>query len=56
MVTLLWVSLPWATFGVLADGRWIVAAAPIAKWAIGKSTERVYDHYLRKGAEIRVVP
>lgn len=50
----IWVSLPWATFGVaVADGR-VVDAAPIARWAIGKPEAQVAAYFRRKGA--RIVP
>ena len=45
-----WVSLPYATFGIeVRDGR-VVDAAPIARWAIGKSEQYVANYYRRKGA------
>jgi len=55
MVTLHWVSLPYATFRILTDELQVVAAAPIARWTIGKKKQYVYDYFLRKGAEFRVV-
>ena len=46
----MWVSLPYATFGIAAlDGR-VVDAAPIARWAIGKPAPDVYAYYARKDA------
>lgn len=52
-----WVSLPWATFGLAVhDGR-IVDAAPIARWSIGKHERDVADYYRRRGATfVRLSP
>lgn len=61
----MWVSLPYATFGVGTVGHpaeggdplwndWRVAeAAPIARWSVGKWAPDVVEYYRRKGAEIR---
>lgn len=46
----IWVSLPYATFGILASGGRVIDAAPIARWAIGKDESYVADYYRRKGA------
>lgn len=52
----LWVSLPWATFGIAAhDGR-VVDAAPIARWAIGKPADQVAAYYRRRGARLVRLP
>lgn len=45
-----WVSLPYATFGLRVENGQVVAAAPIARWTIGKSERYVADYYRRKGA------
>ena len=55
-----WVSLPHATFGIevepLRDGQHrVVAAAPIARWAIGRDARLVVDYYRRKGAELKLI-
>jgi hypothetical protein len=34
----------------------VVAAAPIAAWAVGRSERRVAGHYRAKGAGFREVP
>lgn len=48
-----WVSLPYATFGLrVADGR-VVEAPPIARWAVGKTEQGVADYYRSKGAQFR---
>lgn len=50
------ISMPYATFAVaFADGV-IVAAAPIAQWAVGKDVSTVKDYYQRKGAVFAHVP
>lgn len=45
-----WVSLPYATFGVAVQAGTVVAAAPIARWAIGKDESYVAAYFRRKGA------
>ena len=45
-----WVSLPWATFGLRVEGGRVVEAAPIARWTVGKREAEVADHYRRRGA------
>ena len=54
-MTLHWVSLPYATFGIITDAGRVVDAAPIARWTIGKPDRYVYSYYLRKGADLQVV-
>lgn len=49
-----WVSLPYATYGVEHDGERVVDAAPIAAWMIGRPVGGVAAWLDRKGA--RVVP
>lgn len=48
-----WINLPYATFGIEGRLGKVVRAAPIAKWAIGKSMSSVLNYYAGKGAEIR---
>ena len=45
-----WVSLPWATFGIAVNDGVVVDAAPIARWTVGKPERVVADYYRRKGA------
>lgn len=46
-----WVSLPYATFGLGIRQGVVVEAAPIARrYALGKPERQVADHYRRKGA------
>jgi len=52
--TLWWISGPRWTFAVVEiDGK-VVEAAPISKWAVGKSIDDVIKWWKRKGAD-RVV-
>lgn len=45
-----WVSLPWATFGLaVRDGR-VVDAAPIARWCIGRPEHEVATYWRGRGA------
>lgn len=48
-----WVSLPHATFGIAVSGG-VVVAAPISRWAVGKSERVVADHFRRRGAQFVV--
>lgn len=46
----IWVSLPFATFGLaVLDGK-VVDAAPIARWCIGKDEQYVADYWRKRGA------
>ena len=47
----IWVSLPWATFGIAVEGGRVVDAAPIARWAIGRDEREIAAYYRRRGAE-----
>ena len=48
-----WVSTPYATFGIaVRDGR-VVDAPPIARWTIGKPERLVADYYRRRGARFK---
>lgn len=46
----IWISLPYATFGVAVLNGTVVEAAPIARWAVGKDERYVADYYRKKGA------
>jgi hypothetical protein len=49
-----WISLPWATFGLIGErGGNIVEAPPIARWSVGKKASYVIRYYQDKGARIR---
>ena len=44
----IWVSLPYATFGIkVMEGR-VIDAAPIASWMIGKETSFIREWILKK--------
>jgi hypothetical protein len=46
----IWVSLPYATYGIaVANGR-VVDAAPIARWMVGKDERECAAWLRRKGA------
>lgn len=48
----IWVSLPYATYGIAVhDGR-VVDAAPIAAWMIGKDERYCAAWLRRKGATL----
>lgn len=49
-MTWVWVSLPYATFGLRVEGGYVVEAPPIARWTIGKTETRVAAHYRARGA------
>lgn len=45
-----WVSLSWATFGVAVRDGYVVDAAPIARWTVGKPEHQVARYFLARGA------
>ena len=47
MNLLLWISLPYATFGIVVENNRVINAAPIANWSIGKSL-KVVENYIKK--------
>lgn len=49
---LTWVSLPYATFGIISCDGIVTDVAPIAGWTIGKTLEFVLNYYRNKGAQI----
>jgi hypothetical protein len=51
-----WVSLPYATFGIVTSNGRVTDAAPIARWAVGKDEREVAAYFRRKGAQFRDVP
>lgn len=46
------VSLPYATFGVRVEDDWIVEAAPIARWTVGKPFRYAANYWRRHDAGI----
>lgn len=52
---MIWVSLPYATFGIKVDSSdRVVEAAPIARWMIGKTGSQVRSWITRKGGRWEV--
>jgi hypothetical protein len=47
--------LPYACFAIVAQRGVVVAAAPIARWTVGKPVEVALAFYRRKGASINEV-
>jgi hypothetical protein len=45
-----WVSLPYATYGIAVKGGKVVDAAPIARWMVGKDERYCADWLRRRGA------
>ena len=41
-----YISLPYATFGIIAENNIVIDAAPIAKWMIGKHLIREVKQWL----------
>lgn len=52
----IWVSLPYATFGLAAENGVVVEAAPIARWAAGRGEREVAAYYKRRRAVFRDLP
>lgn len=50
----MWVSLPYATYGIRVEGGVVVEAPPIARWMVGRGEAEVAAWLRRKGA--RLVP
>lgn len=51
----IWVSLPYATFGIeVRDGK-VIDAAPIARWMIGKNTAYIREWITSKGGTWRKI-
>jgi hypothetical protein len=47
------VELPWACFGFeVTDDGWVIEAAPIAAWTIGKHGRQVVSHYRGRGGRV----
>jgi len=52
----IWVSLDYATFGIVTENGRVTKAPPIARWAVGRDEREVAAFYRRKGAVFRDVP
>lgn len=48
----IWVSLPYATFGLAVQDGVVVDAPPIARWTIGRDERGVAGYYRRRQAKI----
>lgn len=54
---MIWVSLPYATFGLaIGDDGTIRDAPPIARWALGRRKQAVIGYLERRGADVRILP
>lgn len=51
---MIYVSMPFATFGLIIENRKIKIAPPIAKWTIGKSAKWVEEYWRKRGALVLV--
>jgi hypothetical protein len=47
-----YISLPYATFGVVSCNGKIVSAAPIARWVVGKTEAYVLEYYRKRKADV----
>lgn len=52
----IWISLPFATFGIITRDGKIIDAAPIAKWTIGRDEQEITDYFRSRGATLGPVP
>jgi len=50
-----WISLSYATFGLVVRGGIVTDSAPIARWTRGKDLANVLGYYRGKGALVRRV-
>ncbi len=47
------VDVPWACFGFeVTDDGWVIAAAPIAAWTVGKRGRAVVAYYRKRGGRV----
>jgi hypothetical protein len=53
---LVYVSLPYATYGIIVKDGKVIDTAPLARWMIGQSTKKVRKWLDSKGAKYTVVP
>jgi hypothetical protein len=51
----IWVSLPYATFGIEVEGGIVVEAAPIGYWMIGKDTQFIREWITKKNGRWEVL-
>lgn len=55
-MTTIWVSLPYATFGIEVEGGVVTDAAPIGRWMVGKDTSFVRGWITKKGGIWKMLP
>lgn len=49
---LFWISLPYATFGIISLDGIVIAAAPIAQWMVSKTLTDIKPWLLSKKAKV----
>lgn len=54
MKKLIYISLPYATFGLVSEDGIITGTAPISKYSLGKDEKSVIQYYRNKKAYIEV--
>ncbi len=53
---MIWITLPYACFGLVHDGAVIRRAPPIARWTVGKPVAAVIAYYRRqRGARVEMI-
>ena len=48
------ITSPYYCAGIIFEGEFCVSAAPILKWARGKSKTYLYKYFLKKGFKVYV--
>ena len=51
-----WISLDYATFGLVMHGGIIIDAPPITRWTLGKRERYIATYYRKHGAIFRTLP
>jgi hypothetical protein len=47
------VELPWACFGFeVTDDGWVIQAAPVAAWTVGRRGRQVVTYYRQRGGRV----
>lgn len=52
---LYWISLPYATFGIIVEENVVIKTAPIGKWMMGKSIYNIKYWVLKKKGIIKKI-
>lgn len=55
VLKIIWVSLPYATYGIEVENGKVIDAAPIARWMIGKDTRFIREWIAAKGGVWKVL-